>query len=62
MENRYPLFAGGRILKKESLWDLRDYTFAGLQLQYEGYTDGIIQGCGIHVEGMNLIVGQEVCK
>ena len=25
VENRYPLFAGGRILKKEALWDLRDY-------------------------------------
>ena len=62
MENRYPLFAGGRILKKESLWDLRDYTYSGWQLQYEGYTDGIINGCGIHVEGMNLIVGRGMLK
>ena len=30
MENRYPLFAGGRILKKESLWDLRDYAYGGM--------------------------------
>lgn len=62
MENRYPLFAGGRILKKESLWDLRDYAFAGMQLQYEGYTDGIVQGCEVHVEGMNLIVGRGMLK
>lgn len=62
MENRYPLFAGGRILKKESLWDLRDYTYCGWQLQYESYTDGIINGCGIHVEGMNLIVGRGILK
>ena len=62
MENRYPLFAGGRILKKESLWDLRDYAYESLKLQYEDYTDGIIQGCGIHVEGMNLVIGRGMLK
>lgn len=29
MEIRVPVFAGRRILKKESLWDIRDYTYAG---------------------------------
>ena len=32
MEIRVPVFAGRRILKKESLWDIRDYTYAGWQL------------------------------
>lgn len=62
MENRYPLFAGGRILKKESLWDLRDYAFAGLQLQFADYTDGILKGCQIHVEGQELIIERGIFK
>ena len=39
MEIRVPVFAGRRILKKESLWDIRDYTYAGWQLYYAEYTD-----------------------
>ena len=41
MEIRVPVFAGRRILKKESLWDIRDYTYAGWQLYYAEYTDGL---------------------
>ena len=40
MEIRVPVFAGRRILKKESLWDIRDYTYAGWQLYYADHTDG----------------------
>ena len=45
MEIRVPVFAGRRILKKESLWDIRDYTYAGWQLYYAEYTDGLLKGC-----------------
>ena len=45
MEIRVPVFAGRRILKKESLWDIRDYTYAGWQLYYSEYTDGLLKGC-----------------
>ena len=31
-ENRYPLFEGKRVLKKEMLWALRDYLFAHVYL------------------------------
>lgn len=62
MENRYPLFAGGRILKKESLWDLRDYVYRGWQLHYTDYTDGVIKGCRVKVEGSNLIVEEGMMK
>lgn len=62
MENRYPLFAGGRILKKESLWDLRDYAYESLKLQYEDYTDGILKGCRVHVEGQELVIGRGMMK
>lgn len=62
MENRYPLFAGGRILKKEALWDLRDYTYGSMQLQYMDYTDGIVKGCNVRVEGNCLVVGRGMLK
>lgn len=62
MENRYPLFAGGRILKKEALWDLRDYAYGGLQLYYADYTDGIVRGCDVRVEDNHLVVGRGMLK
>ena len=55
MKNRFPLFAGRRILKKESLWDIRDYAYTGWQLYYDGYTDGLLNGCArrgaVHRQG-----------
>lgn len=62
MENRYPKFAGGRILKKEALWDLRDYAYGGMQLFYMDYTDGIIKGCRVRAEGNRLIIGKGILK
>ncbi len=62
MENRYPLFGGGRILKKEALWDLRDYAYKSWQIYYEDYTNGIIKGCRVRVEGTNLIIGKGIIK
>lgn len=62
MENRYPLFAGGRILKKEALWDLRDYAYGSMQLYYMDYTDGIIRGCNVRVEDNHLVVGRGILK
>lgn len=62
MENRYPLFAGGRILKKEALWDLRDYAYESMRLAYMDYTDGIIKGCRVRVEGTELIIGKGLLK
>ncbi len=49
MQNLYPLFEQNRILKKELLWSLRDYSFSHIQLEYQEYGQGIIQGCGIRV-------------
>lgn len=62
MENRYPLFTGGRILKKEALWDLRDRSFDGWGLLYGDYTDGVIKGCRVRVEGQNLVIGTGILK
>lgn len=62
MGNRYPLFAGGRILKKEALWDLRDYAYGSMQLLYMDYTDGIVKGCNVRVEDSHLVVGRGMLK
>lgn len=62
MEIRVPVFAGRRILKKESLWDIRDYTYAGWQLYYADHTDGLLKGCEIHTEDGRLVIGKGMLK
>lgn len=62
MEHHYPLFAGRRILKKESLWTIRDYTYASWQLYYAGYTDGVLNGCGIRAEEEELVIEKGMIK
>lgn len=62
MEMRVPIFAGRRILKKESLWDIRDYTYAGWQLHYAEYTDGLLKGCDIGAEDGQLVIGKGMLK
>lgn len=51
MEHIYPAFERGRIMKKELLWALRDYSYAALQIKYRDHADGIITGCGVRPEG-----------
>ncbi len=62
MEHIYPTFERGRIMKKESLWALRDYSYNALNLQYKEYADGIINGCNIDVKGNELCVGEGLIK
>lgn len=64
MENIYPLFEQHRILKKEYLWALRDYSFGQIQLEYQAYADGILKGCQVEIHGNCLVVkpGMIKCK
>lgn len=62
MQNLYPLFERNRILKKELLWSLRDYSFTHVQLEYKEYSQGIIRGCDIKVQGDYLAVGPGIVK
>jgi len=62
MEYIYPSFESGRILKKELLWALRDYSYSALKLQYGDYPDGIISGCGIRVEDHILYIAPGIVK
>lgn len=62
MQNLYPLFERNRILKKELLWSLRDYSFSHVQLEYQEYGQGILRGCEIQVQGDELAVGPGMIK
>lgn len=62
MENRYPLLAGRRILRKESLWDIRDYAYGGWQLYYMEHTDGLLKGCTIKAQDGVLVIGKGMIK
>lgn len=62
MQHIYPTFERGRIMKKESLWALRDYSYTALALQYQEYADGIISGCKLCVEGNELCIGAGMIK
>jgi len=62
MQNIYPLFEANRILKKEHMWSLRDYIFTHMQLEYREYSDGILQGCELKVEGNKVILGPGIVK
>lgn len=62
MQNLYPLFEQNWILKKELLWSLRDYSFSHIQLEYQEYGQGIIQGYQIQVQGNELVVEPDMIK
>ena len=58
----YPVFERGRILKKELLMTLRDYSFGQVQLQFDKWTDGILLGCDISVEEKQLHIAPGMLK
>lgn len=62
MEHIYPAFERGRIMKKELLWALRDYSYSALRLQYQDYPDGIISGCRVRTEGDMLCIAPGLIK
>lgn len=62
MEHIYPAFERGRIMKKELLWALREYSYAALRLQYAGYPDGILSGCHIRTDEHFLYIAPGIIK
>lgn len=62
MQNLCPLFERNRILKKELLWSLWDYSFAHLQLEYQEYSQGPFRGCDITVRGDKLVIRPGIMK
>lgn len=62
MFNLFPRFERGRIMKKELLWALRDYSYEGLKIQYQDYSNGILKGLDITVEEDAVVLGTGMVK
>lgn len=62
MEYIYPAFERGRIMKKELLEALRDYSYSGLEIRYQEYPDGILEGCTLVTEGSHILIAPGVIK
>lgn len=62
MQNRYPIFECNRILKKEMLGAIRDYTFAHAWLEYQEYAPGIIRGCALTGGDNEIVIGPGIIK
>lgn len=62
MQGSYPLFKENRILKKEALSAIRDYSYDQMRLSYQDYGSGILSGCQISVEGNELAVSPGILK
>lgn len=62
MKNLYPKFERNRILKKESLFAMRDRCFGCAETEYREYGEGILTGCEIWIEGDELVVGPGMVK
>lgn len=41
---------------------MRDYTFSHVQLEYQEYSQGILRGCEMQVQGQELVVGPGMIK
>lgn len=54
--NIYPVFETKKVLKKEMLENLRDYPRTLFDIQYRGYGDGILYGCGLESADTELMV------
>ena len=58
----FPLFGRHRILKKELLWALRDYSYGFMRLEHEAYADGILTGLDLRAEEGALVLGTGMVK
>lgn len=59
---QFPNFQKGRILKREMLENLRDLPRDFLDLYFQEYSNGIITGVNLHVNGTTLIVTKGIVK
>ncbi|MCY6355721.1 hypothetical protein [Clostridium sp. ZS2-4] len=60
--NTYPLFNRGRILKLEMLEQLRDFPRDFIDIVLSQYSDGIILGCDIKVNGDYIVISKGLIK
>jgi len=56
------MFERGRIMKKELLLALRDYSFGLTKVEFQDWTDGIISGCNVVAKENHLIIEPGIIK
>ncbi len=58
-QNVYPVFETKKLLKKEMLDNLRDFPRELFDLQYRGYSDGVLMGCELegYEGGLRIMPG-----
>jgi len=56
------MFERGRIMKKELILAMREYSFGFARLQFDELTDGIICGCDISVSATRLTMNPGIIK
>lgn len=61
-ENSYPLFNSGRLLKIDMLNELRDFPREFIDINYEQYSDGIIEGCSLEVTDNFIVLKKGILK
>lgn len=62
MQYIYPIFEQNRILKKEALTALRDYSYDLARLSYQDYATGILTGCNITAHDSILEISPGILK
>lgn len=60
--SNFPLFTKGRVVKKESLEYLRDFPYDFLSLAMDQYSDGIISGFTVYIEGGCMVISKGALK
>lgn len=62
LNNIFPLFERGRIMKKEMLWAVRDYAYDYGRLMAQNRGNGVLTGCSLSVEEGNIVLGTGIIK
>ena len=60
--NKFPHFKKGNILKKEMLENLRDYPRDFINFYFADYSDGIVSGSDLFIEGDQICINQGLIK
>ena len=60
--NAFPLFARGRILKKEMLENLRDFPRDFFDIYFADYSDGVIAGAEVIIGDGQITIGKGIVK
>lgn len=62
LEQVYPLFQRGRIMKKEMLEAIRNYAYGFDQERYRSYSDGLLWGLDLKVKESRLLLSPGILK